>query len=201
MLKKLPIIIAALVIIAVGAQAETWKIDAIHSTIGFSVSHLVISKISGNFREFEGTIEFDGKNLAGGSVELTAMIASVDTDNEKRDGHLKSAEFFDGGEFPTMSFKSTSVEVGNGNEFKLIGDLTIKDVTKEVTFDCVLNGLINDPWGDTRAGFSAKTTINRQDFGVSWNKTLDTGGFMVGNDVTISLDLEVVQEKPEETEE
>jgi len=199
MLKKLLIFITAIMIFAVGAQAETWTVDATHSSIGFSVSHLVISKTRGNFRDFEGTINFDGKNLAGGSVEVSAKIASVDTDDEKRDGHLKSNEFFDGGKYPTMSFKSTGVVVGSGSEFKLVGDLTIKDVTKEVTFDCEFVGVVADPWGNTRAGFSAATTIDRQDFGVSWNKTLDAGGLMVGNDVKITLELEAVQMKADTT--
>ena len=199
MLKKPLILVAALMIFAVGVQAETWTVDATHSSMSFSVSHMVVSKTKGGFNDFEGTINFDGKNLAAGSVELSAKIASIDTDDEKRDGHLKGADFFDAEKYPTMSFKSTSVVVGEGSEFKLVGDLTMKGVTKEVTFDCELNGVVDDPWGNTRAGFSAGTTIDRQDFGISFSKTMDAGGLMVGNDVSISLELEVVQVKPDTT--
>jgi len=195
MFKRLLIFIVATMTIAAGTQAEMWTIDAVHSSMSFSVSHLVISKIKGNFNDFEGMIHFDGKNLASGTVEMLAKITSIDTDDEKRDAHLQSPEFFDAEKYSTMSFKSKSVIAGSGKEFKLVGDLTMKDVTKEVTFDCEFNGVGGDPWGNTRAGFSAEATINRQDFGVNWNKTLDSGGLMVGNDVKITLDLEAIQVK------
>lgn len=191
-------IAAALLLVAVFAtasMAESWSVDPVHSIVEFSVRHLVISKVKGRFGEFAGTVSFDGKTPVGGSVELTVQIASIDTHDEDRDTHLKSAEFFDAEKNPTMVFKSKKVVVGDGesSEFKLIGDLTIRETTKEVTFDCEFHGVVNDPWGNTKAGFSAMTKINRQDFGLKWSKTLDTGGLLLGNEVTIVLELELLK--------
>lgn len=180
---------------AMSADAATWKADTVHSSVGFSVKHLVVSNVHGNFRAFDATVDFDGKNLENGWVEMTVQVASIDTDNNDRDNHLRSADFFDAVGSPTMTFKSTKVHDINGNKFKLTGDLTIRGVTKPVTFDCEFNGVINDPWGNTKAGFSATTTINRQDFKVSWNKALDSGGLVVGDDVTIDIELELGQQK------
>lgn len=182
-----------LLILASLARAEKWEIDVAHSSVGFSVRHMVVTKTHGKFNEFTGYIDFDGENIEKGSVEITAQIASIDTDNKKRDDHLRSPEFFDAEKFPTMTFKSKKVIKGSGSEFKLEGDLTIKDVTKEVTFDCEFNGVINDPMGNTRAGFSAVVKINRQDFNVKWSKSLDAGGLVVGDEVKISLEIEAVK--------
>lgn len=191
-------IAAALLLVAVFATAsmsESWSVDPVHSIVEFSVRHLVISKVKGRFGEFEGTVSFDGKSPAGGSVELTVQVASIDTDDEDRDTHLKGPDFFDAENNPTMVFKSKKVVVGDGEsgEFKLIGDLTIRGTTKEVTFDCELHGVVNDPWGNTKAGFSASTVINRQDFGLKWSKTLEAGGLLLGNEVTIVLELELLK--------
>ncbi len=178
---------------ASAATAEKWEIDIPHSSIGFSVRHMVVTKTHGKFNDFAGHIEFDGKNVEKGSVEITAQAASIDTDNEKRDNHLKSPDFFDAEKFPAVTFKSKKVVKGSGSEFKLIGDLTIKDVTKEVTFDCEFNGLINDPMGNTRAGFSATAKINRQDFNVKWSQKLDTGGLVVSDEVQIAIEIEAIK--------
>ena len=177
------------------AKAETWNIDLPHSSVGFSVRHMVVTKTHGKFNDFTGLINFDGKNPEKGSVELTVQIASIDTDNKKRDDHLRSADFFDVEKFPTMTFKSKKVIKGEGNKFKLIGDLTIKGITKEITFDCEFNGIVSDPMGNTRAGFSAHAKINRQDFKITWSKSLDAGGLVVGNQVTINLEIEVIKAK------
>ncbi len=182
-----------LLVLASLARAEKWEIDVAHSSVGFSVRHMVVTKTHGKFNEFTGYIDFDGENVEKGSVEITAQIASIDTDNKKRDDHLRSPEFFDAEKFPTMTFKSKKVIKGSGSEFKLEGDLTIKDVTKEVTFDCEFNGVINDPMGNTRAGFSAVVKINRQDFNVKWSKSLDAGGLVVGDEVKINLEIEAVK--------
>jgi polyisoprenoid-binding protein YceI len=184
-----------LLVLASLARAEKWEIDVAHSSVGFSVRHMVVTKTHGKFNDFAGYIDFDGKNVEKGSVEITAQIASIDTDNKKRDDHLRSPDFFDAEKFPTMTFKSKKVIKSSGSEFKLVGDLTIKDVTKEVTFDCEFNGVINDPMGNTRAGFSATAKINRQDFNVKWSKSLDAGGLVVGNEVKISLEIEAVKAK------
>lgn len=182
-----------LLVLASLARAEKWEIDVAHSSVGFSVRHMVVTKTHGKFNDFNGYIDFDGKNVEKGSVEITAQIASIDTDNKKRDDHLRSPDFFDAEKFRTMIFKSKKVIKGKGSEFKLEGDLTIKDVTKEVTFDCEFNGVINDPMGNTRAGFSATAKINRQDFNVKWSKSLDAGGLVVGDEVKINLEIEAVK--------
>ncbi len=195
MFKKLFLIMFLVTIVATTGQADTWGLDKAHSSVGFSVRHLVISKTTGKFDDFTGTIVFDGKNFAAASVELTVQMASVDTDDEKRDEHLRSADFFETEKFPTMDFKSKKVTKGEGDAFTITGDLTIKGVTKEVTFDCQFHGVVNDPWGNTKAGFSAMTQINRQDFGVTWSKSLDGGGLVVGDDVDVMIEVEAVKEK------
>lgn len=185
--------VLVLALTSVGQAAE-WKIDPVHSSAEFKVSHLVISKVKGKFGTFEGTINFDGNEVGNGRAEVTIQTASVDTDNENRDKHLKSADFFDVEKFPTMTFKSTKVTKGEGESFKLTGDLTIKNMTKSVTFDCVYHGAV-DFMGSRKAGFSAQTTIDRTEFGLTWSKTLETGGLVVGDDVDIYLELEVDEVK------
>ena len=183
-------IAGALVVSAVAsANAAEWDLDKAHSSAEFKVSHMVVSNVVGKFTDMDATLQFDGKDLATGSVEATVQIASINTANERRDGHLKSADFFDAEQYPTMTFKSTKVIPGEGNEFQLVGDLTMRGVTKPVTFDCEFNGTV-DAMGTTKAGFSATTKVNRQDFGVNWNKTLDNGGLVAGDQVKITLELE-----------
>jgi polyisoprenoid-binding protein YceI len=193
MFKRIAVIIVVLFALTLPATAAEWSIDKAHSSVGFAVKHLVISKTKGSFGEFSGAVHFDEANWEKSSVEMTVSIASIFTDDEKRDGHLRSPEFFDAEKYPTMNFKSTTVAKGKGDTFTIVGELTIRDVTKTVTFDCEFSGVVKDPWGNTRAGFSAKTVLNRQDFNVSWSKTLDTGGLVVGNDVTVTLEIEAIQ--------
>ena len=187
--------------VAGSSQADEWKIDKTHSMVGFSVSHLVISSVHGIFSDFEGSINFDGKDISAGSVEFTVQTASVDTDDEKRDKHLRSDDFLNAEKYPTMTFKSTSVTAGKDGAFTMTGDLTIRDVTKEVSFDCKFRGVIVDNWGNTKAGFTAVTTINRQEFNVSFSAALDAGGLLVGNDMELELALETVKVKPKDTSE
>jgi polyisoprenoid-binding protein YceI len=194
MLKRVLVLTALVFAITAAAQADTWNIDPVHSTLGFTVKHMVITKVSGEFKDFTGTIDFDGKDVGGGKVELTAQSKSITTNNDKRDGHLRSPDFFAVDSFPTVTFKSKKITKGEGNNFKLTGDLTLRGVTKEVTLDCVFNGTVA-AWGDTRASFSATTTINRQDFGVNWSKTLDGGGLVVSNEVVLNIELEAVKAK------
>jgi polyisoprenoid-binding protein YceI len=199
MFKKFAFIVLVLMLTAGMTQAATWSFDKAHSSIGFSVRHMVISKTTGNFDDFNGVLEFDGENVQSGKVELTVQMASVDTDDEKRDDHLRTEDFFDVDKYPIMIFKSTKITDLNGSNFKLTGILTIKDVSKEVTFDCEHNGTIKDPWGNTRAGFTAETEINRQDFNVSFSKILDGGGLLVGDNVEIKLELETIQSAEQTT--
>lgn len=177
------------------AVANSWKIDNTHSSFGFEVSHLVIGRTRGQFNDFEGTVIFDGKDLASASVTATIKTASIDTDDEDRDNHLRSDDFFSATEFPEMTLVSTKITPGEGTAFTITADLTIKGVTKEVIFDCEFYGVIDDPWGNLRAGFSATAKINRQDFNVNFSKALDSGGLVVGNEVTISLEVEMVKPK------
>ena len=192
MIKRVFVGMIALALMAGTVPAAEWEVDAAHTTIGFEVSHLVISSTTGKFKDFTGTVHFDGENLEKGKVEFTVNVGSVDTDNADRDGHLVSPDFFNAEEFPTMTFKSTKVVSKGSKKFQLIGDLTIKGVTKEVTFDCKFRGTA-EFMEMTKAGFSAETSIDRQEFGVSWNKNLDAGGVVVGNEVDINLEVEVNQ--------
>lgn len=170
----------------------TYSIDAAHSSVGFSVRHMVFAKAHGRFTKFEGEITLDEQNLAASSARVTIDTASIDTSNEQRDGHLKSPDFFDVANHPTMTFVSKKVE-GSAESFKLVGDLTIHGVTREVTLDAEVTGHGKDPWGNYRTGFHAKGQINRADFGLTWNQVLETGGVIVGEKVEITLDVEGVK--------
>jgi len=195
MFKRLAMVLTVVSMMSVSAMAQTWNFDLAHSNVGFSVRHMVISKVRGNFGDYTGTVNFDGKDMSKASVDVTIRMSSINTDNEKRDDHLKSADFFDVEKFPTMTFKSKKITPGKDNSFSMVGDLTMKGVTKEVVLEGELTGMLEDPWGNTRAGFSASTTINRQDFNVSWSNALKDGSLVVSNDVTIELEIELIQAK------
>jgi polyisoprenoid-binding protein YceI len=169
----------------------TWNVDPSHSALSFSARHLMISKVRGHFASFGGEIEVTEDPLAS-TVHAVADTASITTGDESRDGHLKSADFFDVEHYPTLSFVSTSIEQ-DGSDFRLAGLLTVKDITKPVVFDLEFDGVTTDPWGNTKAGFSAETEINRKDFGLEWNVALETGGVLVGEKVKIQLDIEAVK--------
>jgi len=179
--------------LTLGVQAQTWNFDKAHSTIGFSARHMVISNVAGKFEDYDGQVTFDGKNLETGSVDLTINVQSINTDNDTRDKHLRSSDFFDMEKYPTITFKSTKVIKGEGDNFKLIGDLTMKGITHSVIIDCVLNGIITDPWGVTRAGFSGTTTIKRHDFNIAWDNKLQDGSYIVGEDIAINLQIELTR--------
>lgn len=192
-MRKVILLFGAVLLLAATVSADTWNFDIPHSSVGFTVTHLVIAKVHGKFNDFGGTIEFDGKNVESGSIDVAIQMASIDTDNEKRDNHLKSPDFFDVDNFPVMTFKSRKIVDEEGNNFKIIGDLTIRDVTKEVTLNAEHHGTVKDPWGGTRAAFSATGKINRQDFGVKWNRALETGGYLVSDEVTIIIEAEMIK--------
>lgn len=170
--------------------AGTWNLDASHSEVGFSVRHAGISKVRGSFTEFDATLTI-GESLADSSVEATVQIASVSTKDANRDAHLKSADFFDAEQFPTMTFKSTGTK-GDADEFVLIGDLTIRGVTKQVELETELGGQAVDAFGATRVGFFASTTISRKEFGITWNAALEAGGVLVSDKVKIEIDASFV---------
>lgn len=171
----------------------TWTIDPSHSEVGFSVRHLGISRTRGRFGTFTGTLTVDAENPATSAVEVEIDVASIDTKDTGRDEHLRSADFFASDEFPTIGFRSTAVR-GTGSDWVIEGDLTIKGVTKTVTLDTELVGLQRDPWGNDRVGFTATTEVNREEFGLTWNAALETGGVLVGKNVKINLEVEAIKE-------
>jgi polyisoprenoid-binding protein YceI len=177
---------------APGLVAGTWKIDPAHSHVGFSVRHLMVSKVRGAFTRFDGSITID-EALTGSRVEATIEVASVDTRDAARDAHLRTSDFFAVDEFPVMTFRSTGLR-RSGGDWLVAGDLTLRGVTRPVELTVEFEGVQRDPWGGTRAGFIASTTIHRKDFGVDWNAPVDGGGVVVGDKVTIDLEIEAVLE-------
>lgn len=179
--------------IAQVAQAETaeWTIDGSHSRVGFSVSHMVVSSVSGRFKQFGGKVELDDANLTKSEVEITIKAESIDTDDAKRDEHLRSPDFFDAKKFPTLLFKSSKIAKAGGNKYKLTGDLTIHGVTKVVTLDAVLSDPVKNPWGKLVRSVRLGGKVKRGDFGLKWNKTLDAGGVLVGDEVTLDVQVEL----------
>jgi len=171
----------------------TWQIDPTHTTIGFSVRHAMIAKVRGRFTDFAGSFTLDGENPANSSAQLTVLLTSVDTQNDDRDNHLRSAEFFDVESFPEMTFISTGVEA-KGSDFVVTGELSVHGVTKSVPVKFELVGISQDPWGNTRIGFEGEAEINRRDFGLEWNVALDTGGVLVSENIKINLDVEAVKQ-------
>ena len=177
-----------------GAEMARWDLDPDHSIIEFRVAHMVVSKTAGRFMDYSGVVEMDAEAQQFKTIEATINTASVNTNHEKRDAHLRNADFFDVEKYPTMTYKMKSYKK-TGEGYTALGDLTIHGVTKEITLVGTFNGVSKDPWGNTRAGFTAEGKVNRKDFGMVWNKTLDTGGFVVGDEVNIRLDIECIKAK------
>ena len=173
----------------------TWNLDLSHSEINFAVKHMMISTVRGKFNKFSGTIDFNEADPASSSIDVSIDVASIDTKDEKRDGHLKGADFFDVEKTPQITFKATSITPIKENKFTVKGDLTLRGVTKPVTLDGTFGGTVTDPWGNEKAAFSATGVINRTDFGITWNKNLDKGGLLVGNEVTLSIEVEGALQK------
>ena len=177
-----------------GTAITTWNIDPAHSVAEFKVKHMMISNVKGHFTKVSGALTFDESNLAKSNVETVIEAASLETRDAQRDAHLKSADFFDVEKFPTLSFKSTNINILRDGELAVEGDLTIRGVTRKVVFS--VEGPTppaKDPWGNTRVAVSATTKINRKDFGLTWNAALETGGILVGDEVTITLDVQFVK--------
>jgi polyisoprenoid-binding protein YceI len=180
------------------AQAETarYNVDPEHSTIEFRVAHMVISKTTGHFKDYSGFIEMDPEAQTVKTIEATIKTASVNTNHEKRDTHLRTPDFFDAEKYPTMTYKLKQYQK-NGEHYTAVGDLTLRGVTKEISLTGNFNGVTKDPWGNVRAGFNAEGKLNRKDFGMVWNKALDSGGLVVGDEVHIKLDIECIKAKPQ----
>lgn len=173
------------------AEPVEWVLDSSHSRLGFSVSHLVVSSVSGRFKQFNGKVELDEANLTKSQVDITIKADSIDTDDAKRDEHLRSPEFFDAKKFPTLHFKSSKITKAGGKKFKVAGDLTIHGVTKPVTLDAVLSEPVKNPWGKIVRSVKMSGKIKRGDFGLTWNKALDAGGVVVGDEVTLDIQAEI----------
>lgn len=172
---------------------SNWTIDNSHSGIHFKIRHLVIAKVRGSFTRWSSKIALDPNDLSRSSLEVTIDAASITTNEDKRDAHLRSADFFDVERFPALTFRSRRIERLTADRLKVVGDLTIRDVTREVALDVSHEGGGKDPWGNTRFGFSAQAAIDRKDFGLTWNQVLDAGGLAVGDKVEIEIEAEVVQ--------
>ena len=179
---------------ATAVSTRTFVIDKTHSEATFQVRHLV-TRVRGRFSEFEGTIAFDEAHPEGSSAEFTMQAASIDTSEPDRDKHLRSEDFFFVEQFPTITFKSTEAEKVSQNEFRVVGDLTIRGVSRPVTLEATYLGSAKDPWGNLKAGFEARTAINRKDFGLNWNAALETGGFLVGDEVKIELSIQAAAQQ------
>jgi len=172
-----------------------WNVDNVHSSVKFSVSHLVISDVEGNFKKFTGTVTSDKPDFDGASIEFTVDVNSISTDNDMRDKHLKSPDFFDAAKFSEMTFKSTSFKKVSGNKYELAGNLTIHGVTKAVKYDVTYGGTVNDGMGNTKAGFKVTGTIDRFEYGLKWSKATEAGGLVVGQQVTLNINLEFAKAK------
>jgi len=179
------------------AATTTWQIDPAHTAAGFAVKHLMISTVRGQFKGVNGTVNWDDQDISKSTIDVTIDAKTVDTSEAKRDEDLRSEKFFDTAKYPTITFKSKKVENVSAGKLKVTGDLTIRGVTKEVVLDIEgPSNQVKDPWGNTRVAASATTKINRQDYGVKWNANVDGGGVVVGDEVNITIDLEMIQKAP-----
>jgi polyisoprenoid-binding protein YceI len=176
-------------------SATTWKQDQAHSQVKFSVTHLVISEVEGTFKDFDVTLTQNGAEFAGSTLEASIKTASVTTENEMRDKHLKSDDFFNAEKYPTMLFKSNAFEKTGENTYRITGTLTIRDVTKPIVLEAKFLGQVTDPWGNQKAGFKATGSINRFDYGIKWNKAVEAGGLVVSDKVDITLLMELQKQK------
>jgi polyisoprenoid-binding protein YceI len=175
-------------------RTERWEIDSSHSSVHFSVRHLVIAKVRGTFARWSGTVEVPNGDFTKSTVAVTIDASSIDTGVDQRDAHLKSPDFFDVAQYPELSFVGKRVEPRSGSEIDVVGDLTIKGVTREVVLRVEQHGQARDPWGNQRAAFTAKTSLDRKDFGLTWNQALETGGVMVGDRVDVEVEIEAVRQ-------
>jgi polyisoprenoid-binding protein YceI len=176
---------------AIETGTTRWAIDPAHSTVEFTVRHMMIARVRGRFPDLEATV-IEAGDPSASSVEAVIQVASIDTRDEKRDAHLRSADFFDAENHPEIRFRSTGRKRTGADRFELAGELTIRGVTRPVTLDVTAEGRARDPWGGERVGYSARTRINRKDFGLEWNVALETGGFLVGDEIDIQIEAEAV---------
>ena len=188
--------VAVSLLLSSWAYASTWEIDPAHSSATFAIRHMTVSNVRGEFGKVTGTVEWNDADVIKSTVQATIDVTTLNTREPKRDAHLKSPDFFDVEKYPTITFKSTQVKKAGPNHVKVVGDLTMHGVTKPVTLDATYTGEVKDPGGNIKRGGSAKTKLNRKDFGLTWNKALETGGLLVGDEVDIALDLELAKKAP-----
>ncbi|MBL4744824.1 MAG: YceI family protein [Flavobacteriaceae bacterium] len=191
-MKKISLIIAIFSTVLTNAQ-DTWAFDASHSTVGFSISHMVISEIDGNFNKFEGSLSSSKDDLSDASINFTIDVASIDTADKKRDAHLLAADFFDVVNHPEISFKSTSISKKNDADYTLIGQLTMHGFTKEIKLSMQYGGTIKDPWGNIKAGIKITGKLNRTAYGLTYNSVMEAGGLMIGEDIEILCKMELIK--------
>lgn len=195
-MRRLGLLVSAILLVVItNAQTTNWNIDASHSNVRFSVSHMVVSEVEGNFTKFEGTVATSKEDFSDAVVSFTIDVSSVNTNDADRDDHLKGEDFFNVDKNPSIIFKSTSMEKVGENKFKVTGDFTMNGVTKEITLNAKYGGTINDPWGNTRAGFKISGTIDRTLWGLKYNSKMDTGGLMIGEEIEIVCKIELVKVK------
>lgn len=177
------------------AQTTTWVADKAHTQIGFSVTYLLVSDVAGRFTDFDVRLEQSAEDFSASTVSVLIKTASITTDEPRRDAHLRSNDFFNAEKFPELKFASTSFEKTGKDTYRITGDLTMRDVTKQVVLEATLLGTVTDQWGNLRAGFKATGSLNRMDYGIAWNKTLDKGGFLVSENVTFVINLQLSKKK------
>jgi polyisoprenoid-binding protein YceI len=173
---------------------ESWQVDGAHSAVNLAVRHMVISKVRGHFNKWSAKLQLDTAELTRSTVEVDIEAASIDTGVADRDTHLRSPDFLDAAKHPTLRYRSRRVEATSKDRLRVVGDLTIRDVTREVVLDVEYGGQGKDPWGNTRAGFTATASINRKDFGLTWNQALETGGVLVADRVDIEIELQAIKQ-------
>lgn len=171
-----------------------WAIDPTHSEIGFKVKHMMFTNVSGKFTQFDASIETDGDDFTNAKIHFTGQVESIDTGNKDRDGHLRSADFFDAAQFPEIKFEATSFTKKDEGQYQLVGDLTLHGTTKSVSLEAEYSGQMKDPWGNTKAGFTLNGKINRKDWGLNWNSALETGGVLVGEEVKLAIELQFIKQ-------
>lgn len=173
-------------------ETKTWKLDTTHSNIGFSIKHMMFTNVKGNFETYEGGLTMNGDDFENAQLEFNADVASINTNNADRDGHLKSADFFDVEKFPALTFKSTSIRKTGDHTYDLEGDLTMRGETKKVQLKAVYSGLMKDPFGNTKIGLNINGKVNRKDWGLNWNAGLETGGLLVSEDVKFDIETQLI---------
>lgn len=194
-MKKINIILYFLLFAVLTVSAQTnWSFDKAHSKIGFTVSHMVITDVDGKFNEYEGTFVTEGEDFEGAHVNFTIEANSINTDNERRDNHLRSDDFFAADEYPQITFAGKSMKKVSENKYELVGDLTIRGITKEIKLDVTHNGTVQDPWGNTKAGFKLAGSLDRFEYGLKWNTAIEAGGLVVGKTVYLNIDIQLKKE-------